>query len=80
MQTIISDPSPPLSCLTVAKTAKMLGARLKLQRKEDEDDEDEHDNEDRDQRWGANKRQYYGADTVDLEVGWMRMGRIVHGK
>jgi len=46
----------------------MIGSRLKLQRKEDEDEDEEQDNEDRDQRWGANKRQYYGADTADLEV------------
>lgn len=44
----------------------MIGARLKLQRKEDEDDEEQGDEPD--ERWGANKRRYYDADTTGLEV------------
>ena len=54
------------STVAVAKQAKMIGARLKLQRKEDEDDEEPGDEPD--DRWGANKRRYYDADTTGLEV------------
>ena len=54
------------STVAVAKQAKMIGARLKLQRKEDEDDEEQGDEPD--DRWGANKRRYYDADTTGLEV------------
>ena len=54
---------------TVAKQAKMIGAKLKLQRKEDDDElEDEEDADPADERWGANKKRYYDADTAELEV------------
>jgi hypothetical protein len=45
----------------------LIGARLKLQRKEDED-EDDKDDDVGDERWGANKKRYYNADTVGMEV------------
>ncbi|GAX72959.1 hypothetical protein CEUSTIGMA_g414.t1 [Chlamydomonas eustigma] len=51
----------------LARQAKMIGAKLKLQCKEDEDEEDEEENEVGDERWGANKKRYYDADTAGME-------------
>ena len=60
----------------VAKHAKALGQKLKLQRgleEEDGDDDDKADGDD-ERLWGANKKAYYGAD--EEEVGRScRMGR-----
>ncbi|KXZ45808.1 hypothetical protein GPECTOR_50g602 [Gonium pectorale] len=53
----------------LAKHAKALGQKLKLQRRED-DDEDDEEQEGKgadvtDRLWGANKRAYYDADTAE---------------
>ena len=58
--------------LTVAKQAKALGQKLKLQRGEDDDmeDNDRGRGEDVDERlWGANKRAYYATDTAEVRLG-----------
>ena len=57
----------------MAKQAKALGAKLRIQQGE-EDEEDEEGGEggaagDKSKLWGASKRAYYGADLADLEVG-----------
>ncbi|GIL48552.1 hypothetical protein Vafri_5040 [Volvox africanus] len=59
----------------LAKQAKMLGQKLKLQHGEDDDEEEEEDvkapkrgskGEEADERlWGASKRAYYNADTAE---------------
>ena len=49
----------------VAKAAKAVGGRVKLQAGEDEDAEDleeSDDNREAARLWGANKRAYHGAD------------------
>jgi len=54
----------------LAKQAKAIGARLKLQRGGEDNDEDEEDGEADDKGadlWGASKRHYYDADTAALE-------------
>lgn len=50
----------------VAKQAKAIGAKLKLQRTEDDDDEEEE--EQPGEHWGGNKKRYYDADTMGMEV------------
>eukprot|EP00195_Chlamydomonas_chlamydogama_P017306 CAMPEP_0202908152 /NCGR_PEP_ID=MMETSP1392-20130828/45073_1 /ASSEMBLY_ACC=CAM_ASM_000868 /TAXON_ID=225041 /ORGANISM="Chlamydomonas chlamydogama, Strain SAG 11-48b" /LENGTH=182 /DNA_ID=CAMNT_0049597341 /DNA_START=19 /DNA_END=564 /DNA_ORIENTATION=+ len=52
----------------LAKQAKALGQKLKMQRKEEdeEDDEDEGGPGGKDKLWGASKRKYYDADTAEL--------------
>lgn len=54
------------ACSAVAKQAKAIGAKLKLQRKEDDDDEEEE--EQPGEHWGGNKKRYYDADTMGMEV------------
>eukprot|EP00955_Chlamydomonas_euryale_P055845 356232-Chlamydomonas_euryale.AAC.17 len=61
---------PTRHMLAVAKQAKAIGARLKLQRGGEDNDEDEEDGEADDKGadlWGASKRHYYDADTAALE-------------
>lgn len=55
----------------MAKQAKALEAKLRIQRGEEEEgeEEDEEGGRKRDRLWGASKRAYYGADLADLEVG-----------
>jgi hypothetical protein len=75
----------PLSCVlitAVTKTAKALGAKLKIargEREEGEGDEEEGDDEEgarlKDKLWGKKKRAYYDADNIDLEVRWARFVR-----
>lgn len=54
----------------VAKTAKALGQKLKLQQKEDSGDEGDQEGADKDadRLWGANKRAYYDADNQEVRV------------
>jgi hypothetical protein len=52
----------------VARQAKLLGQKLKLQQKEDEDDGDEADDKADDKTWGASKKAYY-ADGDEYDVG-----------
>lgn len=52
----------------VAKQAKALEAKLRIERGEEEEEGGSgEDDEAGDGLWGANKRAYYGADTGDLE-------------
>lgn len=63
-----------LLCTTVAKQAKALGAKLRIQQGEEEEGGEEGGEEGakRERLWGASKRSYYGADLADLEVsGWV---------
>jgi hypothetical protein len=57
----------------VAKQAKVLGAKLRIQQGEEEEgggEEEDAEGAARKARlWGASKRAYYGADLADLEVG-----------
>ena len=61
---------PPLPA--VAKQAKVLGAKLRIQQGEEEEGAGEEDDAEGAARkarlWGASKRAYYGADLADLEV------------
>ena len=56
----------------MAKQAKALGAKLRIQQGE-QDEEEEEGGEggagDMSKLWGARKGAYYGADLADLEVG-----------
>lgn len=54
----------------MAKQAKALEAKLRIQRGEEEEGEEgeEEGGRKRDRLWGASKRAYYGADLADLEV------------
>ncbi|PRW45524.1 Something about silencing 10 [Chlorella sorokiniana] len=54
----------------LAKQAKALEAKLRIQRGEEEEEGEEDEGEGgrkRDRQWGASKRAYYGADLADLE-------------
>ncbi len=55
----------------VAKQAKALEAKLRIQAGEEEEagEEEGDEAEGRRRGWGAGKRAYYGADLADLEVG-----------
>lgn len=55
----------------MAKQAKALGAKLRIQQGEEEAQEEDEEGGERDEQrgWGASKRAYYGADLADLEVG-----------
>jgi hypothetical protein len=57
----------------VAKQAKVLGAKLRIQQGEEEEGAGEEEDAEGAARkarlWGASKRSYYGADLADLEVG-----------
>ena len=66
-----STPSTFLpACGAVAKQAKKLEARLRIQQGEGEEgeEEDEAGEEGGGAAWGRSKRAYYGADLRDLEV------------
>lgn len=56
----------------MAKQAKYLEERLKLQQGEDEDEKPSDDEEGRDELrerlWGASKRAYYGGDDAEVRV------------
>ncbi|PSC73947.1 Something about silencing 10 [Micractinium conductrix] len=53
----------------MAKQAKALGAKLRIQQGEEEAQEEDEEGGERDEQrgWGASKRAYYGADLADLE-------------
>lgn len=59
----------------VAKQAKALRQRLRVQQGEDSDDAAEEDQDADDQLWGKKRRMYYGADeegaTDEDEVGFL---------
>ena len=52
----------------MARQAKLLGQKLKLQQKEDEDAGDEEDGKAEGKLWGASKKAYY-ADGDEYDVG-----------
>lgn len=66
-------PLPAPLFATVTKTAKALGAKLKIARGEGEEGESEGEEDAeaakrRDKVWGKKKRAYYDADNIDLEA------------
>jgi hypothetical protein len=55
----------------VAKAAKAVAGKVKLQAGLDEDAaEDEDDDNEARRLWGANKKSYHGADDEVLLLGW----------
>ena len=69
----LQSPGPVLNVESVlpavAKQAKLLGQKLKVDQAAEEDDDDEdEDDKDGAGKWGKKKRDYYNADNFDYEV------------
>eukprot|EP00798_Chlamydomonas_sp_ICE-L_P007989 gene7989-1212_t len=63
----------------MARQAKLIGQRLKLQQAKEEGDDEEDVKDEKDEAlWGANKRRYYDAD--ELEVGYVGQKMDANGQ